>query len=59
VKCADDLVLLAKEDSVLQGMKDGLIEIGVCYGMEINVVKTKVMRMSRQPSPIQLMIDQK
>ena len=59
MKCEDDLVLLAKEDSVLQGMKDGLFEIGVCYGMEMNVVKTKVMRMSRQPSPIQLMIDKK
>jgi hypothetical protein len=27
--------------------------------MEINVDKTKVLRISRQPSPIQTMIDQK
>jgi len=27
--------------------------------MEMNVEKTKVMRISRQPSPVQIMIDQK
>ena len=43
VKYADDLVLMAKEEKVLQGMIDKLIEIGRCYGMEINVEKTKVM----------------
>jgi hypothetical protein len=35
-----------------------LIEIGRCYGMEINVEKTKVMRISRQPIPVKIMIDQ-
>jgi hypothetical protein len=44
VKYADDLVLLAMEEKVLQDMIDKLIEIGRCYGMEINVEKTKVMR---------------
>jgi ABC-type enterochelin transport system ATPase subunit len=44
VKYADDLVLLTKEEKVLQDMIDKLIEIGRCYGMEINVEKTKVMR---------------
>ena len=44
VKYADDLVLMAKEETVLQGMIDKLIEIGSCYGMEMNVEKTKVMR---------------
>jgi hypothetical protein len=44
VKYADDLVLLAREEKVLQGMVDRLIEIGGCYGMEMNVEKTKVMR---------------
>jgi hypothetical protein len=29
------------------------------YGMEMNVEKTKVMRISRQPYPITIMIDQK
>ena len=44
VKYADDLVLLAKEEKVLRDMIDKLIEIGRCYGMEMNVEKTKVMR---------------
>jgi len=59
VKCADDLVLLAKEEKVLQDMIDKLIEIGRYYGMEMNVDKTKVMRISRQPSPVKIMIKQK
>jgi len=59
VKYADDLVLTAREETVLQGMIDKLIEIGRCYGMDMNVEKTKVMRISRQPSPVAIMIDQK
>jgi hypothetical protein len=51
VKYADDLVLLAKEETVLQGMTNRLIEISSCCGMETNMEKTKVMRISRQPSP--------
>ena len=39
VKYADDLVLMAKEEMVLQGMIDRLIEIGRCHGMEMNVGK--------------------
>ena len=41
VKYADDLVLLAKEEKVLQDMIDKLIEIGRCYGMVLNVEKNK------------------
>jgi len=41
VKYADDLVLLVKEEKVLQDMSDKPIEIGGCYGMEINVEKNK------------------
>jgi hypothetical protein len=59
VKYADDLVLLAREETVLQGMVDRLIEIGRRYGMEMNVGKTKVMKIPRQPSPMKIMIDQK
>ena len=51
VKYADDLVL--------QDMIDKLIEIGRCYGMEMNVEKTKVMRISRQQFPVKIMINQK
>jgi ABC-type hemin transport system ATPase subunit len=41
VKYADDLILMAKEVTILQGMIDKLIEIERCYGMEINVEKQK------------------
>ena len=37
VKYADDRVLMAKEETVLQGMIDKLIEVGRSYGMEMNV----------------------
>jgi hypothetical protein len=55
VKYADELVLLAKEETVLQGT-----EIVRYCGMKMNVEQTKVMRISRQPAPPQkIMIDQK
>jgi len=38
---------------------DKLIEIGRCCVMEMNVEKTKVMRIPRQPFPVKIMIDQK
>ena len=59
VKYPDQIVLMAKEETVLQGMIDKLIETGRYYGMEMNVEKTKVMRISRQPSPVTVTIDQK
>ena len=58
VKYAADLVLMAKEEIVLQGMIGKLIETGRSYGVEMNVEKTKVMRISKQPSPVTIMIDQ-
>jgi hypothetical protein len=56
---ADDIVLVAMEEAVQQGMIKRQTEIGRCFGMEMNVDKTKVMRISRQPFPIQILIDQK
>jgi hypothetical protein len=41
VKYADVLVLMAKKETVLQGMIDKLVEIGRWYGMEMNVEKQK------------------
>jgi len=58
MKYAHNLVLLSKEEKVLQDVIDKLIEIGGCYGMEMNVEKTKLMRISRQPFPVKIMIDQ-
>jgi len=39
-------------------MIDKLIEIARCYGMEMNVEKTKIIRISRQSSPVTIMIGQ-
>jgi hypothetical protein len=36
-----------------------IIEIGRCCGMEVSVEEIEVMRISRQPIPIQILIDQK
>ena len=41
MKYADDLVPMAKEETVLQGMINKLIEIVSFYGMEMNVEKQK------------------
>jgi len=58
VKYAGGLVLLAKGEAVLQGVIDRLNGIGRCYGMEVNVDISNVLRMSKQPSPIQIMVEQ-
>jgi hypothetical protein len=58
LKYADGLVLGTNEEEVPQGVFGRLIDIGSCCGMEINVEETKVMRMSRQPSFAQIIIDQ-
>jgi hypothetical protein len=57
VKYADDHVLLAEEEMVLQGLIGRLIEIGRCHGMEMSVEKMNVMRISRQSSPVQIMLE--
>jgi hypothetical protein len=52
-------VLLPKEEKLLPDMIDKPFEIRRCYGMEMNVEKTKVMRISRQRSPVKIMVHQK
>jgi hypothetical protein len=59
VRYTDNLVLLAKKETLLQSMTDKLIEVGRGYSMEINVEKTKTMRILRQPTPLQIKIDNK
>jgi hypothetical protein len=39
VKYADDLVLMANKEMVLQGMTERLTETGRCHGMEMTVEK--------------------
>ena len=57
MKYADDVLLLVMEETVLQGMIDRVTEIARCYGMEVNVEESKVMRISRQPSSLQIMMN--
>ena len=52
-------IYIVLDECRLQGMIDKLIETGRCYGMEMNVEKTKVMRISRQPTPVTIKIHQK
>ena len=59
MKYTDNLVLRAKDETALQGMNGRLTEKGRCYGMQINVEETKVMRISRESSPLQIMLDKK
>ena len=48
-----------KEETVLQGITHRLAEVGRCYGIDLNVLKTKLIGMSRQPFPVKIMIHQK
>jgi hypothetical protein len=52
VKYADDFVLLAKIETLIQEMTNTPIETGRCYRMEMNEDKTKVMRIPRHISPV-------
>jgi hypothetical protein len=56
---ADGLVLLAHEQIFMQDMNDRLTETGRQNGMEMNVEKTTVVRISRKLSPIEMMISKK
>ena len=57
LRYGDDFVLLAEGETVLQGMTDRHY-IDVCYGMEMNVDRTRIMRFPRQPSLPQNILDQ-
>jgi hypothetical protein len=59
VKYTEDLLLLAKKETVLWGVIDRLTEIRRWYGMEMNVEKTKVTRIWKQQSPTQTTIYKK
>jgi hypothetical protein len=48
VKYADDRVILAKEETVLHGVINRLIETGKFYGLEMNLEKNKVISILRQ-----------
>jgi hypothetical protein len=49
---------MVSEETVMHSIIDRLIEVGMCYGIEINEEKPKIMRISRQSSPVHI-IEQK
>ena len=53
MKYADELVLLAREEIVLQGITDRLIEFGRWCGMEMNVGKTQIMIDQEEPENLE------
>ena len=55
MKYEDDLVLLAKEETVLKGVIDRPTEIGRFYGVNLQI--NEVTRISRKPSLVQIIID--
>jgi hypothetical protein len=57
MKYVDDVLLLAKEETVPQDMADRVIEIARYYGMEMDVEESRLMRISRQPSSLQIMMN--
>jgi len=57
MKLESKLALLAKEEMVMHSMTHGLIEVGRCYEIKMNVIKIRVIRSSRQPSPVLFMRD--
>jgi hypothetical protein len=59
LKFVDNLVLLAKKEMVLHGTINRLMATGRCYGMEMNVEKPKVMKISKKPYPIKITTDKK
>ena len=56
IKYADDLVLLAKNEETLQAMMDRMVETGKSYGMDINIDKSKVMRISKRDKPLRIVM---
>ena len=60
MKYADELSYWLRSKTVLQAMFDRIIKSVRCHGMKLDVEKSyKVIRISKQPSPLQIMIDKK
>jgi hypothetical protein len=57
VKHADDFVLLAKEETVLQGMIAGLMQVRRICAVKMNGKTTKIMRISGKLTGKQNAID--
>lgn len=57
IKYADDLVVILKTKTELRSMMSRIVEAGNRYGMENNIDKSKVMRISKRKEPLRLTIE--
>ena len=58
VRYADDQAMMSHTNAGLQRIMDALNDAGTDYGMKINIKKTKLMRISKQPGKVvKLFID--
>ena len=56
IKYLNDLVLLVKNEDTLQDMIDRLVQIERKCGMEVNIDKTKDMRISRKDKRLKIIV---
>ena len=54
---ADDTAIIAKTQEELQDMVNRLVNTGREYGMEINIEKSQIMRVSRSNSSLQIKVN--
>jgi len=56
IRYADDIVLMASSDAGLQELISQLNEVASDTGMQVNVKKTKVVKVSDDPTPVSVTI---
>jgi hypothetical protein len=59
VKYIDDPVLLVREETALQGIMSDRLKLEHAMEWKGMWKKTKAMGISREPSPVQIILDQK
>ena len=57
VRFADDTAIIAKTQEELQDMVNRLVDTGRKYGMEANIDKSQVMRVSRSNESFKIKVD--
>ncbi|XP_026475991.1 uncharacterized protein LOC113381243 [Ctenocephalides felis] len=53
----DDLVVISKNQTKLQNMMNRIVEVGRRYGMEINIDKSKVMRITKKNNLLRITVE--
>ena len=59
VRFTDDMAIIAKTQEELQDMVNRLVDTGRKYGMEINIDKSQVTRVSRSNESLQIKVIEK